>query len=149
VNHTRFPKEDHLPDWARRDNKVTKGDRVEYIPRNIFPEDDQRTALYTFPNRNLYSWCRQVQNLNADPLVKKSLFKRRHGEWHRASTHCDKNYHWFLVSWNMQTTPPLTSLAHKPPHVPCMYIAPQNNNKQQFLKSNILNSLQFHHLTEF
>jgi len=29
VNHTRFPKEDHLPDWARRDNKVTKGDRVE------------------------------------------------------------------------------------------------------------------------
>jgi len=30
VNHTRFPKEDHLPDWARRDNKVTKGDRVKY-----------------------------------------------------------------------------------------------------------------------
>ena len=29
VNHTRFPKEDHLPDWPRRDNKVTKGDRVE------------------------------------------------------------------------------------------------------------------------
>ena len=28
MNHTRFPKEDHLPDWARRDNKVTKGDRV-------------------------------------------------------------------------------------------------------------------------
>jgi len=28
VNHTRFPKEDHLPDWSRRDNKVTKGDRV-------------------------------------------------------------------------------------------------------------------------
>jgi len=31
VNHTRFPKEDHLPDWARRDNKVRKGDRVKYI----------------------------------------------------------------------------------------------------------------------
>jgi len=30
VNHTRFPKEDHLPDRARRDNKVTKGDRVEW-----------------------------------------------------------------------------------------------------------------------
>jgi len=29
VNHTRFPKEDHLPERARRD-KVTKGDRVEY-----------------------------------------------------------------------------------------------------------------------
>ena len=31
MNHTRFPKEDHLPDWARRDNKDTKGDRVEYV----------------------------------------------------------------------------------------------------------------------
>ena len=31
MNHTRFLEEDHLPDWARRDNKVTKGDRVEYI----------------------------------------------------------------------------------------------------------------------
>ena len=29
VNHTRFPKEDHLPDWARPDNKVTKGNRVQ------------------------------------------------------------------------------------------------------------------------
>ena len=29
MNHTRFPKEDHLPDWARLDNKVTKGDRAE------------------------------------------------------------------------------------------------------------------------
>ena len=28
VNHTRFPKEDHLSDWARRDNKDTEGDRV-------------------------------------------------------------------------------------------------------------------------
>ena len=31
MNHTRFPKEDHLPDSALRDNKVTKGDRVERI----------------------------------------------------------------------------------------------------------------------
>jgi len=30
VNHTRFPKKDHLPDWARRDSKVTKGNRVKY-----------------------------------------------------------------------------------------------------------------------
>jgi len=29
---TRFPKEDHVPDWARRDNKVTKGDRVDIHP---------------------------------------------------------------------------------------------------------------------
>jgi hypothetical protein len=33
MNHTRFPKEDHLPDWARRDNKVTKDDRVEQVHR--------------------------------------------------------------------------------------------------------------------
>ena len=31
MNHTRLPKEDHQPDWARRDNKVTKGDCVENI----------------------------------------------------------------------------------------------------------------------
>ena len=29
MNHTRFPKEDHLPDWARRNSKVTKDDRVQ------------------------------------------------------------------------------------------------------------------------
>jgi len=29
VNHTRFPKQDHLPDGACRDNKVKKSDRVE------------------------------------------------------------------------------------------------------------------------
>jgi len=28
VNDIRFPKEDHLPYWARRDNKDTKGDRI-------------------------------------------------------------------------------------------------------------------------
>jgi len=28
VNHTHFPKEDHLPDCARRDNQVKKGERV-------------------------------------------------------------------------------------------------------------------------
>ena len=30
MNHTRFPKEKHLPYWARRGNKDKKGDRVEY-----------------------------------------------------------------------------------------------------------------------
>jgi hypothetical protein len=30
VNHTRFPKEDHLPDWVCRDKHGNKGDRVEY-----------------------------------------------------------------------------------------------------------------------
>jgi len=35
MNHTCFPKEDHLPDWARRDNKVTKGDPVDKFCGNI------------------------------------------------------------------------------------------------------------------
>jgi len=30
MNHTRFPKEDHLPDCAHQDNQVKKGDRVEW-----------------------------------------------------------------------------------------------------------------------
>ena len=29
MNDTRFPKEDNLPDWARLDNQVKKGDRVD------------------------------------------------------------------------------------------------------------------------
>ena len=29
--HTCLPKEVLLPDWARRDSKVTKGDRVDSI----------------------------------------------------------------------------------------------------------------------
>ena len=46
MNHTRFRKVDHLPDWARRDNKVTKGDSVEcrirvgsFSPRNFLCGD--------------------------------------------------------------------------------------------------------------
>ena len=31
MNHTRFPKEDHLPYWALRDYKITKGDRVDSL----------------------------------------------------------------------------------------------------------------------
>ena len=30
VNHTRFLKEDHEPDWACRDKHCSKGDHVEY-----------------------------------------------------------------------------------------------------------------------
>ena len=37
VNHTRSPKEDHLrvPDWARRDNNVTNGDRAERVASGV------------------------------------------------------------------------------------------------------------------
>ena len=31
MNHICFPKEDRLPYWARRDNNVTKGDRVDCL----------------------------------------------------------------------------------------------------------------------
>jgi hypothetical protein len=31
MNHTRFQKDDLLPDWARRDDQVNKGDCVEYF----------------------------------------------------------------------------------------------------------------------
>ena len=31
MNHTRFPKEDHLPYWSHWDNKDTKGDRADQI----------------------------------------------------------------------------------------------------------------------
>ena len=34
MNHTRFPKQHHLPDCASRDNQVKKGDRVEYHSAN-------------------------------------------------------------------------------------------------------------------
>jgi len=37
VNHTHFPEEDHLPDWARRDNKDTKGDRADYVNNSLTP----------------------------------------------------------------------------------------------------------------
>jgi len=31
LNHTRFPKEDHVPDWAWRDKQGKKGDCVDYV----------------------------------------------------------------------------------------------------------------------
>jgi len=49
VNHIRFPKENHLPDWARRDNKVTKGDRLSVkVKENVFYHPRNQTdILYT------------------------------------------------------------------------------------------------------
>ena len=38
MNHTRFPKEDHLPDWARRDNEVTKGERADGIVKVYYSQ---------------------------------------------------------------------------------------------------------------
>ena len=41
MNHTGFPKEDHLPNWARRDIKVTKGDRVEEVMTASLPKSHE------------------------------------------------------------------------------------------------------------
>jgi len=50
VNHTRFPKEDHLPKGESRDNKVTKGDRAEYIQIRC----KERSAANPVGTRNFY-----------------------------------------------------------------------------------------------
>jgi len=38
VNHTHFPKEDHLPDCASQDNQLKKGDHVEDV-KGMFDYD--------------------------------------------------------------------------------------------------------------
>jgi len=53
VNHTRLPKDDHLPDWARRDSKVIQGDHVDpfylrhdwsgQVPQSDFKTKDLHT----------------------------------------------------------------------------------------------------------
>jgi len=56
VNHSCFPEEDHLPDGARRDNQVQKGDHVEQDPiyvtnMNIpyFPTDNAHLMYNAHP----------------------------------------------------------------------------------------------------
>jgi len=46
VNHTRFPKQNHLPDCASRDNQVKKGDRVEYCLNNELSFKKGKTELF-------------------------------------------------------------------------------------------------------
>jgi len=44
VNHARFPKDDHLPYRARRDNKITKGDRADpFTFAKYFNKDEGHT----------------------------------------------------------------------------------------------------------
>jgi hypothetical protein len=50
MNHIRFPKEDQLADWARRDNKVTKG-AYTFVPylrisRRILPGHPSISSYY-------------------------------------------------------------------------------------------------------
>ena len=62
MNHTRFPKEDHLPDWARRDNEVAKGDCVEKdgLYRGLLDINKKvikRNVLILFFNDTLLHTC--------------------------------------------------------------------------------------------
>ena len=72
VNQTRFPKEDHLPDWARRNNIVTKGDRVDNVLEsscNVMAHGDAREGEVKgklanavgsqHPSHYLGTWCIQ------------------------------------------------------------------------------------------
>ena len=53
MNHTCFPKKDHLPDWARPDNKVTKNDRVELSPPH---NTEQLDKNYTYVSKQDHTW---------------------------------------------------------------------------------------------
>ena len=46
MNHTRFPKEDHLPDSARGDNQVKKSYRVDYIKVEYSDAIEARPSPY-------------------------------------------------------------------------------------------------------
>jgi hypothetical protein len=54
VNHTRFPKEDHLPDWACRDNQVKKGGRVDLFLRAPQPNEIKNWSCHHV------QWRRQI-----------------------------------------------------------------------------------------
>jgi len=61
VNDTHFPKDDHVPDWARQDYKATKGDRVDYI--NLLTPNDHysgRTAPLTSKRCILYIYSTNI-----------------------------------------------------------------------------------------
>jgi len=63
VNHARFPKENHLPDWARRDNKVTEGDRAEQFLDAASPTLEKQTKF-------LYNYT-TLSNLQCDTVLRK------------------------------------------------------------------------------
>ena len=67
VNHTRFPKEDHLPNWERRDNKVTKGDRVEACFYGTF-ELEVGFDVDRAAHRNIISTVKPTRGTNVSNL---------------------------------------------------------------------------------
>jgi hypothetical protein len=75
VNHNRFPKEDHLPDWARRDNQVKKG--WSYWEATSTPKRETRAEHY-----NTLDYCRLIL-LTCDVMLVVIV-----GEWHRVQGPC-------------------------------------------------------------
>ena len=84
MNHTRFPKEDHLPDWARRDNKVTKSDRADcpgsvgtfqwlYVSFNVFYRTGFRRPSSGVPRKDF-----SKVNRKSEALRKKKVWNNHH-----------------------------------------------------------------------
>ena len=103
VNHTRLPKEDHLPDWARRDNKVIQGDRVECEGASELKM--QRIVQYMGPQKhmNMFLVLRVV-------LFNKCRPKRRRRSsafWFRVSYEMGVyNFVWICwMGWMVNATP--------------------------------------------
>ena len=55
MNHTHFPNEDHLPDWACRDNKVAKGDHVEGV--HVQKSLGSTRLECSFEKELVLEWC--------------------------------------------------------------------------------------------
>jgi len=47
VNHTRLPKEDHVPDWVCWDKHGNKGDRVEQLTK-LFAQQAKSDLMFNF-----------------------------------------------------------------------------------------------------
>jgi len=83
VNHTRFPKKDHLLDWARRYNKVIQGDRVE-IWIQTRPTRTQ-TFFMTWLKKYPVLWKRKINSLlmtSRGIITKSQHFFFSGGRWY-------------------------------------------------------------------
>ena len=70
MNHTRFPKEDHLPHWARRYNKVTKGDLAE----NPISSAPHYIVFVACPAYRVFCFILKNEKLTGKNLLKQICF---------------------------------------------------------------------------
>jgi len=109
MNHSRFAKEDRLPDWERRDNKVTKGDRAE----DLWGTFTTMTRSILLITRNL-SDKSFIENQNTDFMLnppppqtprKSCCFRDKSLQYHKGHTLCmpdnlDKNKDTLIICNN-------------------------------------------------